>query len=214
MINLTAHGDSISSPFGLLGRNENALTFSLGYTLQQCPRLLQQFLAELKIKGVRLQSLASATIKLQRHGSDWGRRGITDIEIHLPGCFHVIVEAKIGLDCPTFEQCAGYLPRFDQTKEPNQCLVALVQSPDVSFAGRYKRELPSFQGKLQVLHWSYFLKACIPLMKKFGPAETAGMALRWFYRFLDQEYHMKAFTVQPPFLTPPACIDFRHINIC
>lgn len=32
---------AVTTPFGLLGTDKNALTFSLGYTFQQCPMLLQ-----------------------------------------------------------------------------------------------------------------------------------------------------------------------------
>jgi len=84
---------SITSPFGLIGNDENALTYALAYTFQQCPQILQWFLKQLDIPGVHRSQLRNASIDLQRHSSQGPQAGITDIEIHLPGHFHVIVEA-------------------------------------------------------------------------------------------------------------------------
>src|SRR6185295_8592934 len=114
---LHAHNRAVNSPFGLLGTDENALSFALGYTFQQCMPLLQWFLKQIGIEGVYQSSLQQARIDLQRCASG---QGITDIEIHLPGRFHVIVEAKVGLAVPTIEQCRKYLPRFRSTNEPIQ----------------------------------------------------------------------------------------------
>ena len=127
---LYAHNRLVNSPFGLLGTDENALSFALGYTFQQCLPLLQWFLKQVGIAGVYQSSLQQARIDLQRGATG---QGITDIEIHLPGHFHVIVEAKVGLAVPTIEQCRKYLPRFKTTNEPIQKLVAVVQSPDQTF---------------------------------------------------------------------------------
>ncbi len=124
----------VTSPFGLLGTDENALSFALGYTFQQCLPLLQWFLKEIGIQGVHNTTLRKARIDLQRHRSGDSGQGITDIEIHLPGYFHVVIEAKVGLAVPSIEQCCKYLPRFHDTNEPIQKLVALVQSADDSFA--------------------------------------------------------------------------------
>jgi hypothetical protein len=109
---LYAHNRVVDSPFGLLGTDENALSFALGYTFQQCLPLLQWFLKQVRIEGVHKSSLQQARIDLQRGATG---QGITDIEIHLPGHFHAIVEAKVGLAVPTIEQCRMYLPRFRST---------------------------------------------------------------------------------------------------
>ena len=63
----------ISTPFGLVGNDENALTFALGFTFQQCPSLLQKFLREIGINGVRRGSLRDVQIILQRRSR--GDRG-------------------------------------------------------------------------------------------------------------------------------------------
>jgi len=63
----------VSTPFGLVGNDENALTFALGFTFQQCPSLLQEFLREIGINGVRRGSLRDVQIILQRRSR--GDRG-------------------------------------------------------------------------------------------------------------------------------------------
>jgi hypothetical protein len=136
-LSLHAHNRLVRTPFGLLGTDENALSSALKYTFQQCLPLLQWFLKHIGISGIHQSSLQKARIDLQRHRSGDSDQGITDIEIHLPGHFHVIIEAKVGLAVPTIEQCCKYLPRFLETNERCQKLVTLVQSPDNSFVTDY-----------------------------------------------------------------------------
>src|SRR5262249_22290363 len=109
---LHAYGRLVTTPFGLLGTDENALSFALGYTFQQCTPLLQWFLRAIGISGVHQSALHKASIDLQQHRSGEPEQGITDIEVHLPGHFHVIIEAKVGLAVPSIEQCRKYLTRF------------------------------------------------------------------------------------------------------
>lgn len=87
MLNLFATNRQITSPFGLIGTDENALTYALAYTFQQCPQLLQWFLKQIDIPGIKCSQLRKARIDLQRHSSQGPQAGITDIEIHLPGNF-------------------------------------------------------------------------------------------------------------------------------
>lgn len=193
---LHANDRSITTPFGLVGTDENALSFALGYTFQQCPRLLQWFLAEIGLPGVRVSTLANAHITLQRRRSGDPAEGITDIEIHLPGSFHVIVEAKVGLSVPTIDQCRKYLPRLTKSNEPFQKLVAIVQSADMSVEAKYAGSEPAFQQRLKCFHWSQFIPKCVRLITGGRITGSSLQAVRWFYRFLDQEYDMKAFTTE------------------
>ncbi len=107
----------VTSPFGLLGTDENALSFALGYTFQQCPPFLQWFLRQIGVQGVHKTSLRKVRINLQRYRSSESGQGITDIEIHLDGHFHIIIEAKVGGAVPSIEQCCKYLHRFHETNE-------------------------------------------------------------------------------------------------
>lgn len=193
---LHANDRRITTPFGLLGTDENALSFALGYTFQQCPRLLQWFLGQIGLPGIRLSALAQAHITLQRHRSGESAEGITDIEVHLPGSFHVIVEAKVGLSVPTIDQCRKYLPRLTASSESTQKLVALVQSADMSFEQRYASSDPCLKQRLRSFHWSQFIPKCVGLIVGGRVSGSALQAVRWFYNFLDQEYQMKAFTTE------------------
>ncbi len=183
---------AVTSPFGLVGVDENALTFALGYTFQQYPPLLQWFLSRIGIPGIRSSMLRRARINLQRHRS--GESGITDIEIHLPGRFHVIVEAKIGLAVPSVRQCAKYVPFFEN--EPVKKLVALVQSADESLVTHYETYEPQLKGLLKPFNWSKLFPECIRIMMDNSLESEAKGWVRSFYRFLDQEYTMKSFTTE------------------
>ncbi len=193
---LLANNRTIDTPFGLLGTNENALTFALGYTFQQCPRLLQWFLKQIGLPGVHRSALANAEIALQRHRKGESEEGITDIEIRLPGRFHVIVEAKVGLSVPTIEQCQKYVPRLRQTNEPEQKIVALVQSWDTSFEKKYASCDPDLKQRLCCFQWTEFVSKCVRLITGGKISDVSLQAVRWFYNFLDQEYRMKAFTTE------------------
>lgn len=186
----------VASPFGLLGTDENALTFALGYTFQQCPALLQWFLRQIEIPGVNLSSLQNARINLQRRRSGDPDSGITDIEIHLSGKFHVIIEAKVGLAVPTIAQCSKYLSRFHDTNEPVKRLVTLVESPDDSFVAKYRQESLELSKCLKCLNWSSLFTECIRLTMSKTLDPEAKAWVRSFYRFLDKEYKMKAFTTE------------------
>ena len=199
-ISLHAHDRLITSPFGLLGTDENALSFALGYTFQQSSPLLQWFLKQIGIAGVHHSSLQNARIDLQRHRSDAGQ-GITDIEIHLPGHFHIIMEAKVGLGVPTIEQCRKYLPRFEATNEPVQKLVSVVQAPDQSFVTSYGKEDKKLSKRLVGFNWPQLFPECVRLMLGKSVPPHSKEWVRSFYKFLDQEYGMKAFTTEVWILT-------------
>lgn len=189
---LTAHDRKVNSPFGLLGTDENALSFALGYTFQQCLPLLQWFLRQIGIPGVHRTSLRKAQIDLQRRRGE----GITDIEIHLPGYFHVIVEAKLGLSVPSLKQCQKYMARFQETEEPLQRLVALVQSPDTSFVEKCAEQDPELSKRLVHFSWPHLLPRCSRIMQSKSVGPEPKTWVRAFYCFLDQEYRMKAFTTE------------------
>lgn len=193
---LEVSGRAVSTPYGLLGRDENALSLALGHTFQQCPQLLGWFLKEIGVNGVRRSSLRNLEIHLQRHRSDEVGQGITDIELHLPGQFHVIVEAKVGMGIPNLAQCCKYLPRFEKTGEPIQRLVALVQSANESFVQQHIACDDRLSGRLLNFSWAKFLPRCVRMLMNPGlPSETRNW-VRAFYDFLNQEYRMKAFTTE------------------
>jgi hypothetical protein len=195
-LSLHAYNRLINSPFGLLGTDENALSFALGYTFQQCLPLLQWFLKQIGIASISCLSLQKARIDLQRHRSGDSGQGITDIEIHLRGHFHVIVEAKVGLAVPTIEQCQKYLSRFKMTNEPVQKLVAVVQSTDQTFIKAYGQQDKQLSKKLVRFIWPQLLSECVRLMLGKSLSPESKEWVWYFYNFLDGEYDMKAFTTE------------------
>ncbi len=196
IVSLHAHDRLVTTPFGLLGTDENALSFALGYTFQQCSPFLQWFLRQVGIVGVHTSSLHRARIDLQRRRTGDPAQGITDIEIHLPGRFHVIVEVKVGLAVPAIKQCQRYMKRLSDTNEPEQRLVALVQSPDDTFVQEYAQQDTNLATRLVAFGWPQFLPACVRLMLSEAVQPQAREWVRSFYRFLDEEYEMRAFTTE------------------
>jgi len=95
------YGREIDSIFDLLGRDENSLTFALGWCLSRVPLLLDEVAAILG-KPAPGQEL---TIHLQDHK---GEDGITDIEVRELGRVAWIFEAKTGFEPPTHAQLAKY----------------------------------------------------------------------------------------------------------
>ena len=188
-----AYDRAVDTPFGLLGNDENALSFALGYTFHECPLFLRRFLSEIGVTGVRKNEMADVRIDLQKYGTE----GITDIEIRLDRAFHVIVEAKVGLSIPSLDQCSRYAKKLDNASEPLKRLVALVQSGDESFVAKYFAQAACLkEGLLKVYNWGNFIPACVHLMATHGPTSQSGMVLQWFYRFLEREYQMKTFTTE------------------
>ncbi len=108
----------------------------------------------------------------------------------------MIIEAKIGLSIPSLQQCSKYLPRLKKTNEPVQRIVALVQSPDEHFVSAYVLKKPALVDKLTCFNWSRLIPICIRMMWSQKLDETAKTWVNAFYRFLDEEYTMKAFTTE------------------
>ncbi len=70
----------------MLGDKENDISFSVAWALSKCPAFLREF-----VKSVLhlVVSPDSVSINMQHYEE---HRGITDIELELPGSFFVIIE--------------------------------------------------------------------------------------------------------------------------
>lgn len=192
---LEVHRRVVRSPFGLHNVNENALTFALGYTFQQSLPFLRWFLTEIGVVGLQERMLRKATIHLQRRDTE-SDKGVTDIEVRLPGHFHVIVEAKIGVGLPSVEQCRRYIDRLTEGNEPIQKLVALVQTEADAYLTHQSDQLPVLAKRLVTFCWVRFIPECLKLL---GRPSTDGRSRNWvreFYTFLDEDYRMKAFSTE------------------
>lgn len=194
MPRLLSRGRQVQSPFGISRTDENALTAALGYTLHRCPLLLHRFLKLVGVGGIRRSSLEHVVIDIQRHQTGESGNGFTDIEIRLPGRFHIIVEAKVGMSVPGLQQCQKYAETLRKEDEPIQRLVTLVNSPDQHYVAQHTSRDPSLVGIVVPIFWPTFLTACIQIMN--NDTSEAREWARHFYTFLDGEYRMKAFTTE------------------
>lgn len=185
---LSLHDRSVGTPFGLLGEDENALTFALGYTFAESPRLLQAFLSRAGIQGLWARKLARAKIYLQRHRAD----GITDIEIVLPEELHVIVEAKVGMSVPQWGQLRRYHARLTASTARRKKLIALVEAPTdlVPTASDRFRRRRSF---VTPLPWALLVTLCAGLRGASVDAREQTW-LQFFQEFLEWEFGMKCHT--------------------
>lgn len=121
MPDLQLHNKSIETMFQLLGEKENDITYSIGWALYRSPAFLKEFL--LATVGEHANADA-AVLRLQDYRK---QSGITDIEIELPGQYHLIVEAKRGWTLPKIHQLEKYIPRLKKRKSKVCKIIALSQ---------------------------------------------------------------------------------------
>lgn len=114
MPNLTLHGKQLESMFDLLGRDENDMTGSLGWTLANSHVFAAALLREI---GLPAANARDAEVRLQQYETG---RGFTDIEIELPRKFCVIIEAKRGPNLPTRRQLIRYARRRQFRRYPSK----------------------------------------------------------------------------------------------
>lgn len=124
MTQLMAHGQKVATLFELLGNNENAMTYSLGWALAKCDTFLQTLA---KLLGIQEGFSEALYIRLQEHLHE---KGFTDIELIDPGKHHIIIEAKRGFTIPSPAQMEKYADRLHATPDPSArtLLVVLAES--------------------------------------------------------------------------------------
>jgi hypothetical protein len=119
---LVLHGRTVETVFDLLGRDENDMTFALGWGLRQSPALLRSFLNRVS-PGTSVDE--PLLIELQEHGAE--DRGFTDIEV-LSAEVHLVLEAKRGWTPPNESQLRRYEGRLAASGRPAQVIVILTQN--------------------------------------------------------------------------------------
>lgn len=123
MAQLYLFNREISSLFQLLGEQENAISYSVAWSLTKSPSFLNIFLQHVMKKEYDTSDIQ---ILMQRIEKD---RGIKDIEIVLDGEFHLIIEAKKGWTLPASDQLDLYSSRasFVQSPCPDKRLIVLSE---------------------------------------------------------------------------------------
>lgn len=124
MASLKLHGRQTDNFFELLGRNENAMTYSLGWALSQSDELCQMLANKLGLEGGFSRAMH---ISLQDHFSG---KGFTDIEMVDPNQFHIVIEAKRGFTVPSKAQLEKYADRLNANSNTGvqKMLVVLAES--------------------------------------------------------------------------------------
>jgi hypothetical protein len=124
MTALVVHGRKVETVFELLGENENAMTYSLGWALSKCPSFCFGFA---NLLGIESGFSENMHIRLQDYGHD---KGYTDIELIDPARHHVIVEAKRGFIVPSDMQLEKYADRLlaNADAKAKRVLVVLAES--------------------------------------------------------------------------------------
>ena len=117
MTQLFVRKQKVDTVFELLGSNENAMTYSLGWALAECDAFSQKLAEMLGLSGGFSDAML---IRLQKFDP---QKGFTDIEIIDPGRFHIIIEAKRGFNIPCRDQIKKYADRLRDTKAKNMLLV-------------------------------------------------------------------------------------------
>ena len=140
---LIVRGGEASTVFSLLGTDENAATFALGWTFGQSNALLVAFLQQIGVQDPATE----IRIELQRHAEDGG---FTDIELIAPGKLHVIVEAKVGGAVAGAPQLERYSPRFNSA-HAGQAIVSISAAPGYAAS----RVLAKHLGDVPIRHLSW-----------------------------------------------------------
>jgi hypothetical protein len=140
MSQITLHGNEISSVFELLGDNENDITYSTGWVLSKCNKLLELLLE--KIIGKKIDCEKSI-IRLQEYKDE--DKGYTDIEIFIESELFFIIEAKRGWELPTKKQLMRYISRFEKYSSLKNRLIVISECKKTyaeNELARYRLKVP------------------------------------------------------------------------
>jgi hypothetical protein len=149
MVELRLHGSTVSTFFDLLGRDENDMTFALGWGLSHNDAILKHVVEHIAV-GAQLDQ--PVVVDLQVH--DRADGGFTDIEL-MSAQFHVIIEAKRGWEPPSEAQLQRYVARLATARRPIQRVVVLTQNgAELVVRHRLGPWQPLAPARLEVLGWS------------------------------------------------------------
>lgn len=179
---LTLRGHEVTGPFQLLHRDENGLTFALGYLLSRSSYLLALFMAKLGLPT--LNPSEDVDIALQEPGKE----GITDIEIRFAGRGSlVLIEAKVG-GWPGIGQLSRYARRFTSSGRTGGALVALGVPPYSPTLWK----LAELHGvRLVALRWADLLQLVVDAVPSSDPQQRTQM--EEYRRFIEEVIGMQSY---------------------
>jgi len=192
---------SCRSVFRLIGNNEDALTYSLGYLLAHDKRLCSDILKykntfkkkneitwDMLLKGysIHLQEIT------ERKG---GRR---DIVIDFPR-LRAVIEAKIGGAIPGKEQIRKYMDEFTNHAQDHKVIIALVR--DSVSTERVSEDLSQECADNGITFYSLHWCEIIELVQKCSRSkENSPDEMHYLYgqftRFFKEDYRMGFYDVE------------------
>lgn len=119
---LLRSGKPIGTIFDLLGREEDDMTYALGFVASRSPSFAGALATAV---GCASGEPRGGTVRLQ----EVDREGRTDVEIEWPGRLHAVFEAKRGPWLPTDEQLRKYVERLKANSAAVQRLVTVTNAP-------------------------------------------------------------------------------------
>lgn len=154
MTQLIVRGQKVETVFELLGNNENAMTYSLGWALSKCNIFSQRLAVML---GLSEGFSDAMHIRLQEYAS---KKGFTDIEIIDPGIVHIVIEAKRGFNTPSPDQLEKYADRLLASADTKAKKMLLVLAESDREEQWLTRHVPDYvkQVEVQAISWKRFQK--------------------------------------------------------
>ena len=174
---LTCFSRPIESLLQLLSRNENGLTFGLGYALLQSPHLVRVLLRHLGVTLVHFGS--DSELRLQETSAE----GITDLELHAEN-LHVILEAKKH-GWPGIGQLRRYTQKLRWLS--GKRILCAVGMPLVGASPAAGWE-PGHGVVLKHLRWVDILGMVVETRKRAGE-----QVLKEYGHFMQEVLHMQAY---------------------
>lgn len=184
---LFLHNKEVDSIYDLLSnvkKDENSLTYGLGWVFTESESFFKDFMSELEIKN----NLNNYNIKLQEYKDK--KIGYTDIE--LDGLekedYYLIVEAKIGWNIPTKNQINNYCKRFKEYRK-NNCIIVILSECSEEYAENILKSY-NIKYKWYYLPWSkIYQKLDKRILKTRGSHEKK--SLKEFHLFLNKMITMQ-----------------------
>lgn len=190
----------IRSVFGLLGRNEDALTAALGFAFENNRALLTAFLRKAGVLGQHSQLPRDSTkVALQElHRRDQGGRKDITIEC---GALRIVIEAKIDGSIPSIKQLTQYaltagtdgLPDLPFITEQwgrfsSRHIVTLTRrkTPEHSYRALSNTIAETLTPTIHIhsMHWGEILE----LIRSYGRNDWI---LDELHRFINEDFYMR-----------------------
>ncbi len=162
MTPLMVRDQKVDTVFELLGNNENAMTYSLGWVLAECDVFSQQLAAML---GLSEGFSDAMRIQLQGYAP---QKGFTDIEIVDPSRVHIVIEAKRGFNIPLLDQLEKYADRLLASPDTKSKKMILVLAESDRREQWLAQHVPDHvkQVEVQAISWNQFQNMANDCMAK------------------------------------------------